>query len=55
MDRWYHKWVHEIGWYLKGVPIWTPLSMVQSVVIDFSSEVYEKGLKEVRPKGLKEL
>ena len=26
-----------------------------SVVIDFSSKVYEKGLKEVRPKGLKEL
>ena len=29
--------------------------MVQSVVVDFSSKVYEKGLKEVRPKGLKEL
>ena len=44
--RWYHKQVHEIGWYL---------SMVQSVVINFSSKVYEKGLKEVRLKGLKEM
>ena len=41
MDRWYHKRVQEIGWYL---------SMVQSVVINFSSKVYSKSLL----KGLKE-
>ena len=44
MDRWYHKRVHEIGWYL---------SMVQSVVINFSSKVYSKsllkGLHEAKP------
>ena len=40
MDRWYHKQVHEIGWYL---------SMVQSVVINFSSKVYSKSLLKGSP------
>ena len=35
---------------LKGAPVWGPLSMVQSVVINFSSKVYSKSL----PKGLDE-
>ena len=43
--RWYHKWVHEIGWYLNaGGPNLGPLWMVQSVVINFSSKVYSKSL-----------
>ena len=29
---------------LKDAPIWAPLSMVQSVVINFSSKVYSKSL-----------
>ena len=45
--RWYHKRVHEIGWYLKGCPNLGPLSMVQSVVINFSSKVYSKSLLKV--------
>ena len=36
--------MHEIGWYLKGGPKLGPLSMVQSVVINFSSKVYSKRL-----------
>ena len=32
---------------LKGAPIWGPLSMVQSVVINFSSKVYSKSLLKV--------
>ena len=37
----------ETGWYLKGCPNLGPLSMVQSVVINFSSNLYSKSL----PKG----
>ena len=32
---------------LKGAPIWGPLSMVQSVVINFSSKAYSKSLLKV--------
>ena len=46
--------MHEIGWYLKGgpnlgPPLRHPLSMVQSVVINFSSKVYSKSLLKGSP------